>query len=134
MKKKAIGRITGVRFSKEGLIPAVAQDAATGEVLMLAYMNKEALRATLRTRKATYFSRSRRTLWVKGESSGHVQIVKDIRLDCDGDTLLLRVRQVGGAACHTGMKSCFHKRWDAHRGSWKATGKRVFDPEKVYGP
>lgn len=115
-----------------GLLPVIAQDADTGEVLMLAYMNEEALRQTLETGKATYFSRSRNRLWVKGESSGHEQEVRELRLDCDGDTLLLRVIQKGGAACHTGHVSCFHRRL-LQDGSLEVLGQPVFDPEKVYG-
>ena len=95
-----------VRFDEKGLVPAIAQDAATGTVLMLAYMNRESLELTLRTRKATYFSRSRQKLWVKGETSGHFQHVREVRYDCDGDAILLKVNQVG-AACHTGHYSCF---------------------------
>ena len=90
-----------------GLIPAVVQDHITGEVLMLAYMNEEAFTETLKTGKATYYSRSRKSLWIKGETSGHVQLVKEIRVDCDLDTLLLKVEQIGGAACHKGYRSCF---------------------------
>ncbi|HOG07582.1 MAG: phosphoribosyl-AMP cyclohydrolase [Syntrophales bacterium] len=114
----------------DGLIPVIVQESETGEVLMLAYMNAEAWRETLRTGKATYWSRSRKTLWVKGESSGHVQWVKEIRIDCDRDTLLLRVRQVGDAACHTGYRSCFYRKLSP--GSEAVVGERVFDPETVY--
>lgn len=114
-----------------GLLPVVVQDAETGDVLMLAYMNAEAFQETVRTGRACYFSRSRSSLWRKGESSGHVQHVKEIRVDCDADTVLLKVEQVGGAACHEGYRSCFFRR---HRGDdWEVTGKRVFDPSTVYG-
>ena len=100
-----------LNFKKTGgLIPAVAQDYATGEILMLAYMNQGAFDATLLSGKATYYSRSRQTLWVKGETSGNVQRVKEIRIDCDNDTVLLKVEQIGGAACHTGHRSCFYKK------------------------
>jgi len=100
-----------LNFDKlQGLVPAIAQDFRTGEVLMLAFMNPEAWEATLATGKATYFSRTRNCLWVKGETSGHVQWIREIRIDCDNDTVLLRVEQVGGAACHTGHRSCFHRR------------------------
>ncbi|CAN2039199.1 Phosphoribosyl-AMP cyclohydrolase [Candidatus Magnetomoraceae bacterium gMMP-15] len=92
-----------------GLIPAIVQDHVTGEVLMLAFMNKEAWEATLSTGKATYWSRTREELWVKGLTSGHIQFVKEIRVDCDDDTVLLKVEQVGGIACHTGKRSCFYK-------------------------
>lgn len=90
-----------------GLIPAVAQDAETGEILMLAYMNQEAWLKTLETGRATYYSRSRNSLWVKGETSGHFQVVKEILIDCDGDAVVLKIEQIGGIACHTGSRSCF---------------------------
>ncbi|MCG8634833.1 MAG: phosphoribosyl-AMP cyclohydrolase [Desulfobacterales bacterium] len=113
-----------------GLIPAIAQDAETGEVLMLAYMNEAAFNETLSSGKATYYSRSRNTLWKKGETSGHVQHVREIRVDCDHDTVLLKVEQVGGAACHKGYKSCFFK--IVENNEYKIAEERVFDPEKVY--
>jgi phosphoribosyl-AMP cyclohydrolase len=113
-----------------GLIPAIVQEADTGEVLMLAYMNQEAWEMTLATGYATYYSRSRQELWVKGKTSGNLQVVKDIRIDCDDDTVLLRVEQKGGAACHTGHKSCFYKMIEA--GSVKTIGKPLFDPKEVY--
>ncbi len=118
-------------FSKAGgLIPAVVQDYKTGEVLMLGFMNQEAWEATLSTGKATYYSRSRQELWVKGKTSGNMQLIKEIRIDCDNDTVLLKVEQIGGAACHTGHKSCFHKKVDHE--SVKVIGRPVFDPEEVY--
>ncbi|OPZ25989.1 MAG: phosphoribosyl-AMP cyclohydrolase [Lentisphaerae bacterium ADurb.BinA184] len=117
--------------SADGLIPAIAQDWQTGEVLMLAYLNAEAWRRTLETGIATYWTRSRRKLWVKGESSGHVQKVKEILVDCDLDTVILKVEQVGGAACHEGYRSCFFRRVDGD--GLTVTGERVFDPKKVYG-
>ena len=113
-----------------GLIPAIVQDAATGEILMLAYMNQQAFEATLSTGKATYFSRSRQTLWVKGETSGNIQLVKEIRIDCDNDTILLKVEQLGRAACHTGHRSCFFKK--VENGSIRITGEPLFDPKEVY--
>ncbi len=113
-----------------GLVPAVVQDYETGEVLMLAYMNKQAWEETLTTGMATYFSRSRQELWVKGKTSGNFQVVKEIRIDCDDDTVLLRVEQLGGAACHTGHKSCFYKK--VEDASIKVIGTPVFDPEEVY--
>jgi phosphoribosyl-AMP cyclohydrolase len=116
----------------KGLIPAIAQDESTGEVLMLAYMNRDAWEMTLRTGKATYYSRSRRKLWVKGGTSGHLQLVKEIRIDCDADTVLLKVEQVGGAACHTGHRSCFHLKVVDDRGATEIVGAPVFDPEEVY--
>jgi phosphoribosyl-AMP cyclohydrolase len=114
-----------------GLIPAIAQDYDTGEVLMMAYMNKEAWEKTLATGKATYYSRSRQTLWVKGLTSGHVQQIQEIRIDCDRDTVLLKVKQVGGAACHTGYASCFYRKVDAD--GLTTIGTPVFDPKEVYG-
>ena len=113
-----------------GLIPAIAQDYVTGEILMLAYMNQEAFDATLSSGKATYYSRSRQTLWVKGETSGNVQRVKEIRIDCDDDTVLLKVEQIGGAACHTGHHSCFYKKLE--NGSIRVIGEPMFDPKEVY--
>lgn len=118
-------------FSKMGgLAPAIVQDYDSGEVLMLAFMNQAAWEHTLDTGKATYYSRSRDKLWVKGESSGNVQLVKEIRVDCDNDTVLLKVEQVGGAACHLGYKSCFFRKLD--NGVLKTTATRVFDPDEVY--
>ncbi|MEI9479888.1 MAG: phosphoribosyl-AMP cyclohydrolase [Deltaproteobacteria bacterium] len=121
-----------IDFKKgEGLIPVIIQDAASNEVLMLGYMNRESWEKTLETKNATFWSRSRNKLWIKGETSGHVQEVKEIYLDCDGDTILIKVNQVGGAACHTGHRSCFHHRYE--KGSWEMFGERIFDPKEVYG-
>lgn len=122
-----------LNFSKsaDGLIPAIAQDAATGDVLMLAYINEESWRRTLETGVATYWSRSRRKLWVKGESSGNVQKIREIYVDCDLDTVVFKVDQVGGAACHEGYRSCFFRR--VEDGDLVVVGERVFDPQKVYG-
>jgi phosphoribosyl-AMP cyclohydrolase len=118
-------------FSKSGgLVPAVVQDYQTGEILMLAYMNPDAFNATLRTGKATYYSRSRKTLWVKGETSGNIQRIKEIHIDCDNDTVLLKVEQLGGAACHTGHRSCFYKK--VEDGSIRVTEEPIFDPKEVY--
>ncbi|MCP3941251.1 MAG: phosphoribosyl-AMP cyclohydrolase [Desulfobacteraceae bacterium] len=114
----------------KGLIPAIVQDCNTGEVLMLAYMNQVSFNETLASGKATYYSRSRQALWKKGETSGHVQYVRQIRVDCDHDTILLKVEQVGGAACHKGYKSCFFKIVENNK--FKIVEKRVFDPERVY--
>jgi phosphoribosyl-AMP cyclohydrolase len=114
-----------------GLVAAVVQDAENGEVLMLAYMNREAWEHTCRSGTATFFSRSRNKLWVKGETSGNVQEVKEIRLDCDADAVLLKVHQRGGAACHEGYRSCFFRR--RNEGEWEVEGERVFDPDAVYG-
>lgn len=113
-----------------GLIPAIVQDASTNEVLMLAYMNPEAWAATLKTGKATFYSRSRNALWVKGETSGHIQQVREIRVDCDADTVLLKVVQIGGAACHTGHRSCFYT--EIKDGAATVTAVPVFDPKEVY--
>jgi phosphoribosyl-AMP cyclohydrolase len=122
-----------IDFEKHGgLIPAIAQDADSGQVLMLAWMNREAFEETLRTGRACYFSRSRKKLWRKGEESGHVQEVREVCLDCDADTILLKVKQVGGAACHEGYVSCFFRKVDGE--SLKVIGERVFDPKQVYGP
>lgn len=119
-------------FDKSGgLIPAIVQEHASGQVLMLAYMNRQSWEATLATGLATFWSRSRRELWVKGRSSGHVQRVREIYIDCDRDTVLLKVEQVGGAACHTGHKSCFHIK--VKNGTTRVVGEPVFDPRKVYG-
>jgi phosphoribosyl-AMP cyclohydrolase len=120
-----------VDFEKSGgLVPAIAQDHLTGEVLMMAWMNREAFDETVRTRRAVYFSRSRKKLWRKGEESGNVQEVKEISLDCDNDTVLLKVHQIGGAACHEGYKSCFFRRLEGDE--LKVIGERVFDPKQVY--
>lgn len=114
-----------------GLVPAIAQDAATGEVLMMAYMNQESYDETVRTGRAVYFSRSRNKLWRKGEESGNVQEVKGIFIDCDADTILLKVHQIGGAACHEGYPSCFFRQVQPD-GGVAVVGERVFDPKKVY--
>jgi phosphoribosyl-AMP cyclohydrolase len=115
---------------KDGLIPAIVQEYRTGEVLMLAYMNKAAWESTLFSGKATFYSRSRQKLWVKGETSGNVQLVKEVRIDCDNDTVLLKVDQIGDAACHTGYQSCFHKKIE--EGSIVIDGIKRFDPKEVY--
>lgn len=118
-------------FAKcDGLVPVVVQEAGTGEVLMLAYMNREAYDQTLSTGRAVYYSRSRGGLWRKGDSSGHVQHVKSVKLDCDRDTLLLAVEQVGGAACHEGYKSCFFR--EVTPSGLRIVGERVFDPAVTY--
>ena len=120
-----------IDFQKSGgMVPVIAQDAATGTVLMLAYMNQEAYEETLRTGRAVYFSRSRNKLWRKGEESGHVQEVKGIFVDCDNDTILLKVHQIGGAACHEGYQSCFFRQVDG--ADLKVIAERIFDPKQVY--
>ena len=113
-----------------GLVPAIVQDHETGVVLMLAYMNREAWLKTIETGKATYWSRTRQSLWLKGETSGHVQLVQEIRLDCDDDTILLKVKQIGDAACHTGYQSCFYRK--LADGTFVTVGERIFDPKEVY--
>jgi phosphoribosyl-AMP cyclohydrolase len=113
-----------------GLLPAIAQDQRTGEVLMMAYINEASWQKTLETGKAHYWSRSRNQLWLKGESSGHVQLVKEILVDCDGDTVVFKVEQLGGAACHKGYASCFFRKVEGD--SLKVTGQLVFDPREVY--
>ena len=120
-----------LNFNKsDGLIPAIVQDAETKDVLMLAYMNRESWEATLKSGKATFWSRSRQKLWLKGESSGHVQMIKNIYVDCDDDTILLQVEQLGGAACHTGHRSCFYRKLED--GKVIVVGEKVFDPKDVY--
>jgi phosphoribosyl-AMP cyclohydrolase len=121
--------IEQVRFDDKGLVGAIVQDHKTGEVLMFAWMNRESLAKTLSDGKACYWSRSRQKLWLKGESSGHVQTVKSVHLDCDGDALLLAVEQAGGA-CHTGHRSCFYRVADGER--WREDGEQVFDAGEVY--
>ena len=120
-----------VRWNSKGLVPAVAQDAGTHRVLTLAWMNREALARTFETREAHYWSRSRKRLWHKGERSGHVQRVREIRLDCDDDAILLIVEQVGGIACHTGRERCFHKRLG--NDGWQIVEPVLEDPVTVYG-
>ncbi len=120
-----------VRFDENGLVPAIAQDWQSGEVLMLAWMDREALRRTAELGEAVYWSRSRQQYWHKGETSGHVQKVREIRLDCDGDVILLLIEQVGGIACHTGRRRCFHKR--LKDGSWVTTDEVLKDPGEIYG-
>lgn len=125
--------MSGPDFEKMDLIPVIAQDDETGDVLMLAYMNEEAWDETIKSGKVCYYSRSRQKLWRKGEESGNVQEVKSIFYDCDADTLLIRVNQIGGAACHEGYKSCFFRRLDPATGDVEVVGDRVFDPAEVYG-
>ena len=114
-----------------GLIPTITQDAGTGEILMMAYMNEESLAETIKTGEAHYWSRSRQELWHKGGTSGHVQKIREIRIDCDGDAILIKVDQIGSAACHTGHRSCFHYLWTGD--AFAMQGQPVFDPREVYG-
>jgi len=123
--------IEELNFDDRGLIPAIAQDALSGEVLMVAWMNAESLRRTIETGEAVYWSRSRRKLWHKGETSGNIQKVAEIRCDCDKDVLLLKIEQVGGAACHLGYRSCFS--WVLRDNNWAEDGVKVFDPREKYG-
>lgn len=120
-----------VVWDEQGLVPAIAQDAETGEVLMFAWMNREALALTAERGEAVYWSRSRRKLWHKGEESGHIQKVREIRMDCDGDVILLRIEQLGGIACHTGRRSCFFNRHVA-KGGWEAVDPVLKDPAEIY--
>jgi phosphoribosyl-AMP cyclohydrolase len=119
-----------VNWSADGLVPAIAQDAVTGRVLMVAWMDREALRLTVASGEAIYWSRSRKKLWHKGEESGHVQKVKEIRLDCDADVILLQVEQQGGIACHTGRASCFYSRLE--KGEWVAKDAVLKNPDEIY--
>ncbi len=120
-----------IKFNSDGLVPAIAQDWQTGEVLMLAWMNSEALEHTVAEQRAIYWSRSRQSLWRKGESSGHVQHLKSLHLDCDGDTVLLKVEQVGGIACHTGRRHCFFR--ELQDGQWQEVEAVIRDPADIYG-
>src|SRR6476659_1895309 len=120
-----------IKWSAEGLVPAIAQDAATGRVLNLAWMNREALAKTVASGEAHYWSRSRGKLWHKGEESGHIQLVKSVRLDCDEDVILLEVEQRGGIACHTGCHSCFYQRLE--NGQWVSADPVLRDPKDIYG-
>ena len=120
-----------IRFNSDGLVPAVIQDADDNKVLMVAYMNKEALLRTIETKRTWFYSRSRKKLWMKGETSKNIQIVKEIYFDCDADCILVKVKQVGGASCHTGYRSCFYRKIIS-KNKIRIVEKKVFDPEKVY--
>lgn len=122
--------LSGIKYDADGLVPVIAQDHKDGAVLMMAYMNKESLQLTVESGKAVYWSRSRKKLWRKGEESGNVQVVKALYKDCDGDTLLIKIEQVGGAACHTGHRSCFFS--ERSSDGWKVVSKPLFNPEEVY--
>ncbi len=121
-----------VKFDANGLIPAIAQDSASGDVLMMAWMNKESLEETVRTKRAVYYSRSRKKLWRKGEESGNFQEVKSISIDCDADVVLLRIIQIGGAACHTGHRTCFYREAVSDGNDFSEKNDIVFDPNQVY--
>ncbi len=131
MKALDEGWLDKVNWQEDGLVPAIAQDARTGRVLMVAWMNREALRLTSEKREAVYWSRSRGKLWHKGEESGHVQKVLEIRLDCDADVILLKIEQQGGIACHTGRESCFYTRLE--EGEWRIVDEVLKSPEEIYG-
>jgi phosphoribosyl-AMP cyclohydrolase len=120
-----------IQWTSDGLMPAIAQDHQTGEVLMVAWMNRESLALTVAEQRAVYWSRSRQKLWRKGEESGNVQQIKDIRLDCDSDVLMLQVEQIGGIACHTGRRSCFYR--SLKDGEWQTVAPVITDPEQLYG-
>ena len=131
MSKTSEAWLNKINWSDDGLVPAIAQDAATGEVLMVAWMNREALKLTADRMEAVYWSRSRKKLWHKGEESGHTQKVKEIRTDCDEDVILLKVEQVGDIACHTGRHSCFFQKYFAD-GRWEAVEPVLKDPQEIY--
>jgi phosphoribosyl-AMP cyclohydrolase len=120
-----------IQWTSDGLIPAIAQDHQSGEVLMVAWMNRESLALTVVEQRAVYWSRSRQKLWRKGEESGNVQRIRDIRLDCDSDVLMLEVEQIGGIACHTGRRSCFYR--SLKNGEWQTVAPVITDPEQLYG-
>ncbi|MBY6033937.1 phosphoribosyl-AMP cyclohydrolase [Marinobacter daepoensis] len=120
-----------IQWTEDGLVPAIAQDADNGDILMMAWMNRESLRLTVEERQAVYWSRSRGKLWRKGESSGHQQVLRDIRLDCDADVVLLKVEQKGGIACHTGRRSCFYR--TLKDGQWVSAEPVLKDPDSIYG-
>lgn len=123
--------LDSIRWTPEGLVPAIAQDADTGDILMMAWMNRESLRLTAAEGHAVYWSRSRGKLWRKGETSGHEQVVRDIRLDCDEDVILLKVEQKGGIACHTGRRSCFYRSLKDRQ--WVSVDPVIKDPDAIYG-
>jgi len=126
----SVNWLNQVQWDEQGLVPVIVQDAASGEVLMFAWMNRDALERTAVGGEAVYWSRSRRKLWHKGEESGHSQIICEIRLDCDNDVLLLKVQQTGGIACHTGRRSCFFQKYGDHR--WQTVEPVLKDPKQIY--
>ena len=123
--------LNAIQWNADGLVPAIAQDAASGDILMMAWMNVESLQLTAQEGQAVYWSRSRGKLWRKGETSGHQQIVSEIRLDCDEDVILLKVEQKGGMACHTGRRSCFYRKLE--NGQWQSVDPVLKDPDEIYG-
>ena len=131
-KEIEAGDLLEPKFDRDGLIPCITVDATTNEVLMFAFMNELSLRRTIETGRATYWSRSRGKLWVKGEESGQFQFVRELRTDCDQDVILIKVDMGSGAACHTGFKSCFYRKLNANGRLEMASGPRLFDPAEVY--
>jgi phosphoribosyl-AMP cyclohydrolase len=132
MNKTAFENVIGeLQFDAQGLVPAIAQDAQTNEILMVAWMDRDAFLRTIETGKACYYSRSRKTAWMKGESSGHLQIVREIRIDCDGDVVLLKVDQIGGIACHTGRRNCFFRKLE--NGGWVTEFEPIKSEKEIYG-
>jgi phosphoribosyl-AMP cyclohydrolase len=123
--------IETIQFNESGIAPAIAQDANTGEILMMAWMNKEALSLSIEQKRAVYYSRSRKKLWFKGEESGHIQKIIDIYTDCDQDVILLKVKQVGGIACHTGRANCFFNKLE--NDEWISVAEAIKDPKQIYG-
>jgi phosphoribosyl-AMP cyclohydrolase len=119
-----------IKWTDDGLVPAIAQDAETGRILMFAWMNRESLRLTVEKNEAVYYSRSRQKLWHKGEESGHTQKLRSLRLDCDGDVIALQIEQTGGIACHTGRESCFYREFKD--GEWVITDEVIKDPKEIY--
>ena len=122
-----------IKWDDRGLIPAIAQDHETGEILMVAWMNRESIELSIKEQRAIYWSRSRQKLWRKGEESGNVQRLHQLRLDCDADVLLIEVEQIGGVACHTGRRSCFYRKLDVASGEWVIDADVIKDPEELYG-
>lgn len=122
--------LDAVKWDDDGLVPAIAQDHQSGRILMMAWMNREALELTAKEQRAIYYSRSRKKLWRKGEESGHVQHLHELRLDCDGDVIVMQVDQVGGIACHTGRESCFYSVWED--GKWVVVDPVLKDPKEIY--
>lgn len=131
MQDSSAAWLDDIQWTDDGLVPAIAQDAETGDILMMAWMNRESLKLTAEEGQAVYWSRSRGKLWRKGETSGHQQVIQDIRLDCDGDVILLKVIQKGGIACHTGRRSCFYR--SLTDGEWVSTDPVIRDPDAIYG-
>ena len=123
--------LESIQFDNQGLIPAITQDFQTRDILMFAWMNKEALALTIEKQQAVYYSRSRQKLWFKGKESGHTQIIKEIYTDCDNDVILLKVQQIGDIACHTGRKSCFFQQLD--KDNWTSISEVLKDPKDIYG-